>query len=59
MRQFILKVAQNGGEYYGYTTIIGKELKRGDGYNTVYVDGVEIRFDEYIDKIIEKDIEEE
>lgn len=50
MKKFILEVAQNGGEYYGYTTIKGHSLEAVDN-RKVIVDGVEISFDEYINEI--------
>lgn len=54
MKKFLIRVAQNGGEYYGYTTIKGNTIIQ-KGYFTVVVDGIEIIFDEYIDKIETKD----
>lgn len=54
MKTFILKVAQNGGEYHGYTTIKANDLRQ-EGYKKVIADGIEIEFDEYIAEVKEKD----
>lgn len=55
MMKFVIKVAQNGGEYYGYTTIKGNTIEKNEG-NTVVVDGVEITFDEYIEVVSIKNL---
>jgi DnaJ-class molecular chaperone len=47
MKKFILKVEQAGGEYHGFATITGKNL-RTKGNRKVEVDGVVIGFDENI-----------
>lgn len=49
MKTIVLKVDQNGGEYHGHVFIKAKgDDFSFDGSRTIVVDGVEIKFDEYV-----------
>lgn len=52
MKTVTIKVAQNGGEYYGYVKIESEHgvVQKLDHY-TVSIDGRKVTFDEYIEVI--------
>lgn len=49
-QRWIITTLQNGGEYFGYTTITCQILRQCDS-TTVSADGVVISFDEAIHQI--------
>jgi hypothetical protein len=53
MKTYVVKVEQNGGEYYGYVTIKCKSIDV-IGFKKIKADGVEIEFDEVVMNVFTK-----
>ena len=53
MKQWHVKIEQNGGEYFGWVTFFANDVEEGIASNILLVDGREMTFDEKVVSFIE------